>query len=468
MVSEAVGVRAGQTSITLPSLTSKGNQESNSEDMFIGLLGEIIFESEDPETAFLEAIIADRVPEDLIQQLADAVRDFIADGGVETKVLDLDNSQMAIPQVHAEAAPTVLIPTAIQESESMAVTAVQAVVEPPKPDKFTELVRRTSEAHSRFGAELPESERSEIRSLTNALTEDEFKSLRQILGSAILAEVEKSVEGRTLDTSSALAVITTIFGQRQADLTAATATVYETLRHGGFRLTLRDDFNRPVMSVSSLALLRTRIRSWLADNTDEKLFQAAECLEGFLLAAADQRVKAAIQRDAGDRIRDRIIISWSRVIDAVNAELVSAQPATKEQVLRNLQTDLGTRRVQLVSLLRTIESVPLCQAEATISKMLDLKSSISALRGQMVEIEANGYTPALAPTLSVFEKRLVFFEIERAELVAIRGDLQGLINSGQHVQKALILLVLTGRKISELETIIAGMKPAAAQEVAHV
>ncbi len=457
-------------------------RKEGNEDQVVTALVQILG-SPDPKTAFLGALETDAIPDDVCLELAEHLDELV-------KAVNFDNRLEIVIALHKSGAISekteqyLLLAilemdeqeqdkwegvgeteTPIQESPAMALQA-------PPANLIADLIGSAAELQVQFGTvtAVPEEKLSEIRQAVAKLTEEEFSSLRQILGSAILAQAEVPADQRRTDVAASLDIVGILLGSRQTELTAATFAVYEALANEGFRLTLRNGYDRPLMTVSSIALLRNRFRKWLDSREsilgEEELVSAQKTvatLEGFLLAAADDYTKAAIQRDRATRLRERIVSSQIRVLDAISEEMVIAQPATKEKALQQIQGYLHAKRSELASELRLAEGKILAEAEATIRRIFDLHSATAALRQEMAKLEVSDYNPlAQRPTLSDRDKRLAIFELERKELVSIYGELEAALDEPRNRdrKKLQILLAITASKLSELNQLIAGLRPA--------
>jgi hypothetical protein len=271
-------------------------------------------------------------------------------------------------------------------------------------------------------------------------------------------------------------------------LTHACFTAYEILASEGFRLTHRNEFDRPLMTVSSMTLIRDRFSRWLGSHESTlnegglapipsalggatgqaSVQKALATLENFLLAAGDNRVKAAIRQDQTARLREQIVSSGIRALGAINEELIAALPQTKEKAMEQLLSLLQAKRAELASELRLAGTKTLAEAEATIQRILGLHSACSALRQEIAELEANDFDPlAQRPMLCRREQRLAFFELERKELNSIRAELEAALEeataakaSGRARKKLQNLLAVTAGKLCELDQLIAGLRPA--------
>jgi hypothetical protein len=462
--------------------------------------------SADPETAFLDAVFNGAIPGDICLELAECLGELVKAKNLDNRLevaLALTESEtisdrtkkillLAILEMAEQERISVKteIRTPIPEptptpSASGGVTG-QALESPtpapqaPPANPIADIIKLAAELQKQFGKNLPEDRQSELRQAVGKLTEEEFASLRQILGSAILAQAEVPADQRWLDVAASLEVAEILLGQRQAGLTAAAFIAYEALAGGGFRLNHRNEFDRPLMTVSSMTLIRDRFSRWLDLNesgfSEEALARAQKALatlEGFLLAAGDSRVKTAIQRDRATRLRERIISSGIRVLDAINEELVAALPQTKEKAIEQLLSLLQAKQSELASELRLAGTKTFAEAEAAIQRILGLHSACSALRQEIAELKANDYNPLTQrPLLTDCEKRLAFFELERKELDSIRTELEAALEeataakvSGRTRKKLQKLLATTAGKLCELDRLIAGLLPT--PEVSH-
>jgi len=465
-----------------------------------------IFGSDNPETAFLDALERGVIPDEICLELAECLDELI-------KAQDFDNRYGIVAALRESGAISnktqeILLLTLFEldEQEELSTPRVESTVQAPPPEspvpissvtdgatgqapvpqvppanRLADLVRSAAELQSQSGTAdaVPEERLTEIRKVVSELTEEEFNSLRQQLGSAILAQAEFPVDQRQVNIPASLEVIAILFDPRQAELTRSCFNAYEVLfNHEGFRLTHRNGNDRPLMTVNSIHLLRNRFRSWLDSHEsglgEDELVAAqktATTLDGFLLAAADDRIKAAIQRDHARRLRERIISSWVRVLDAVSEELITALPRTKEEAVQRAQVNLEMALASLGGKLRTVGSCHLCEAEVALRQILGLYSAARAQRREIAELEADGYDPAVQrPALSDSEKRLNFFELERKELDSIRAELEAVLkesdkDSGRNRKKLNILMTVTVGKLEELDQLIAGLWPAT--EVSH-
>lgn len=472
--------------------TNKEGNESNVVTALAQILG-----SADPETTFLDVVSDGVIPDEICLELAEHLGELVKamnfDNRIETvfalresKAISEKTEQyllLAILEM-GEREEVSACPVAPLEADDAGAPAetVFSIPEPtlesptaappaPPTNLIADLIRLAAELQARFGTSLPEEGKldgklSEIRQAVEKLTEEEFASLRQILGSAILAQAELPAGQRQVNVASSLEVVSILLGQRQAELTSAAFTIYEVLVREGFQLTLRNGFDRPLMTISSIALLRNRFRRWLAGlGEGEEEFaltqKAVATLEKFLLAAADEQTKAVIRREEAKRLRERIVSSGIRVLSAVSEELVAAQPATKEGALQQVWGYLCAKRSELASELRAAGSATLGEAEAVIRRIFYLHSATAALRREMAELEAGDYNPlSQRPMLSDRDKRLAFYELERKELDSIRGELEaalkeGLVADRDHDRKKLLILSgITTDKLQELDRLI--------------
>lgn len=461
----------------------KTRKESN-EDPVVTVLVQIL-RSADPETAFLDTLETGVIPDEICLELAENLDEIVKavnfdnqlkvvfslreSGAISEKtqeilllaILEMDEQEEVLAPTETE----ILIQTPTFESPA---TTPQA----PPVNILADLIKSAAELQRQFGKNLPEDKQSEIRQAVGKLAEEGFSSLRQILGSAILAQAEFSADQRQINVPASLEVVEILLGQRQAELTAAVFTAYEALVREGFRLTHRNGYNRPLMTISSITLLRGRLRRWLDSHesglgADElaSAQKAVATLEEFLLGAADEQIKAAIRRDCDERLRERIISSGIRALGAVNEELVAAQPTTKEGALNLLRGYFHAKRSELASELRTVGSKSLGEAETTIRRILDLRSATTALRQEMAKLKAADYDPATQrPALSDRDKRLALFESERPDLVIDYHELSVALESpelrGSERKKAVRQLADVEAKLTELDQLIAGIRPA--------
>ena len=466
----------------------KTRKESN-EDPVVTVLVQIL-RSADPETAFLDTLETGVIPDEICLELAENLDEIVKavnfdnqlkvvfslreSGAISEKtqeilllaILEMDEQEEVLAPTETE----ILIQTPTFESPA---TTPQA----PPVNILADLIKSAAELQGQFGKNLPEDKQSEIRQAVGKLAEEGFSSLRQILGSAILAQAEFPVDQRQINVPASLEVVEILLGQRQAELTAAVFTAYEALVREGFRLTHRNGYNRPLMTVSSIGLLRSRFQRWLDSRESglgaEELASAQKTvatLENFLLAAADEQIKAAIRQDHSARLRERIVSSAIHVQDAVSEELVTAQPATKDEALQQVGGYLHAKRAGLASELRTVGPKSLGEAEATIRRILDLRSATTTLRREMAELKAADYDPVTQrPALSDRDKRLALFESERPDLVIDYRELSVALESselrGSEHKKAIRQLDDVARKLEELDVLIAALRPAS--EVRH-
>jgi len=485
----------------------KETEESN-ESQVVKTLVQILG-SANPEDTLLRAIYNDAIPDEICLELAEHLGELVKatnfDNRIETvfalrkgEAISEKTEQYLLPailkmdeqeEVSASAAeivislpvPTLEAPTATPPLEPSTEDQTGQAQAPPA-NLIADLIRSAAELQGQFGTNPPEDKQSEIRQTVGKLTEEEFASLRQILGSAILAQAEFPADHRQVNVAASLEVVSILLGQRQAELTAAAFTVYEVLVREGFRLTLRNGYDRPLMTVSSVTLLRNHFRRWLDSHEsglgENELVSAQKVLatlERLILAApGDEDIKEAIRRDQAKRrcdqakrLRERIISSQICVLNAISEELVAAQPATKEEALQQVQYYLYVKRIELAAELRAASFAIFGEAEATIRQILDLHSACSALRREMAEVEIGGYDPAAQrPTLTNAEKRLAFFELERKELDSIRAELETALKEGtespRNRKKLWILLAITADKLRGLDQLIAGLRPAPA------
>jgi hypothetical protein len=497
-------------------VNSNGEEETiteGGEGQVVKILVQILG-SDDPETAFLGALETGAIPDEICLELAEHLGELV-------KAKNLDNrleTALALAESEAisEKTQNILLLAILEmcEQERISVkTEIRIPIPEPTPipsasggvtgqasesptpapqappaNPVADLIKSAVELQKQFGKNLPEDRQSELRQAVGKLTEGEFASLRQTLGSAILAQAEVPTDQRWLDVAASLEVVSILLGQRQAELTAAAFNAYEALATEGFRLTHRNEFDRPLMTVSSITLLRNHFRRWLDSHesgigADElapipsalggatgqaSVQKALATLENFLLAAGDNRVKAAIRQDQTARLREQIVSSGIRALGAINEELIAALPQTKEKAMEQLLSLLQAKRAELASELRLAGNKTLAEAEAAIRQIFDLHSATAALRRELVELEANDYDPlAQRPMLSDREKRLVFFELERKELDSIRVELEAALEeavaakaSGRMRKKLQNLLAVTAGKLCELDQLIAGLRPA--------
>ena len=445
-----------------------------------------ILGSDDPETAFLDAVTNGVIPDELCLELAEHLGELVEARNLDNQ-LEIVSALRESGAISEETERYLLLallemdeqeevsarPVAPTETDGTGAPAetVLSIPEPtpespaavPPMNLIADLIKSAAELQSQFGTNLSEEKLSEIRQAVGKLTEEEFASLRQILGSAILAEAEVPTGERRIDVIASLEVVDILLGQRQAELTAAAFIAYEVLVGEGFRLTHRNGHGRPLMTVSSITLLRNRFRRWLDSReagppnqslrdatgqvgTEElapipsasggatgqaSAQKAVATLEGFLLAAADDHAKAAIRQDNNARLRERIVSSWVRVLDAVSEEMIAALPQTKEEALRQIQGYLHAKRRELASELLAIGSAILGEAETAIQRIFNLHSACSALRREMAGLKASDYNPqAQRPVLTDAEKRLAFLEIKRREDEISLREIESQIEAG--------------------------------------
>jgi hypothetical protein len=468
-----------------------------------------ILGSADPETAFLDALQTGVIPpDDICLELAEALGELVKAKNLDNRLevaLALAESKtisektrnilllaiLEMPKQERISVKTEIqtpipepppIPSASGGATGQAQESPTLAPQAPPANPIADLIKLAVELQKQFGKNLPEEKLSEIRQAVGKLSEEEFASLRQVLGSAILAQAEIPANQRRLDVVASLEVVEILLGQRQAELTAAVFAAYEALASEGFCLIHRNEFDRPLMTVSSITLVRDRFRKWLSSHefslSEEELARlqkALAILENFLLAAGDNRVKAAIRQDQAARLREQIISSGIHVLDAINEELVAALPQSKEKVIEQLLGLLQTKLAELASELRLAGTKTLAEAEATIQRILGLYSAITALNQEISELEANDYDPlAQRPMLTNCEKRLAFFELERKELDSIRTELEAALKeataakvSGRKRKKLQKLLAVTAGKLWRLDQLIADLKSAPDPEVNH-
>jgi len=498
---------------------SNGEEETITEDnegqvakTLVQILG-----SADPETAFLDAVSNGVIPDDICLELAEALVELV-------KAKNLDNRLEVVSALTeggtiSEKTRNILLLAILEmpkQERTSAETEIQTPIPVPTPtppasggiagqapesptpapqappvNPIADIIKSAVELQKQFGKNLPEDRQSEIRQAVGKLTEEESTSLRQALGSAILAQAEVTTDQRWLDVAASLEVVEILLGQRQAELTAAVFTACEALATEGFRLNHRNEFDRPLMTVSSITLVRNRFSKWLSSHefslSEEALARAQKALatlEGFLLAVGNKDTKEKIRQD---RNLDEEILLGTLALDATNRELVAALPQTKEEAIRQAQGHLEEKRQELASELRLVGTKTLAEAEATIQRILGLHSACSALRQEIAELKANDYNPlAQRPDLSCREKRLAFFELERKELDSIRVELEAALEeaiaakvSSRKRQKLEKLLARIAGKIQNLDRLIADLRsapevspvklalPVTGQEVCH-
>ena len=496
------------TAVIAVPLRLDGEKETRKEGMDGGNVVKALVQilgSEDPENTLLRAIYNGAIPDEICLELAEHLDELVRAKNFDNRIeiVFARRKSGAISEVTEQYLLLAILEMDEQEETEvevsdklieitvtvvpLPVTTDQALEVPPPTPKASEdtriadLIRSAAELQAQFGTSLPEDRQSEIRQAVGKLTEEEFASLRQILGSAILAQAELPSGERQIDVSASLEVVGILLGQRQAELTAAAFASYETLVSEGFRLNHRNGHDRPLMTVSSITLLRNRFQRWL-DSRESSLGEtelvsaqkATATLEGFLLAAADDRVKTAIQRDKAVRLRERIVSSRIRALDLVSEEMVRTQPATKEGALQQVRSYLRTKQSELAFELRTAGSAILGEAEATIRQIFNLYSATIALRQEMAELKASNYNPlAQRPMLSSRDKKLAVLELEQKELVSIYDELEAALDEGsvtdrsrsRNRKKLQILLDITAGKLQELDQLITGLRPAL--EVRH-
>ena len=510
------------TAVVAPHHCEMGGEEETKEegmDEVIKALAQILG-SDTPENTFLDAVSNGVIPDEVCLELAEHLGELV-------KVVDLDNRLEVVAALResgaiSEKTQEILLLAILEMDEQeetetevgdelteITVTIIPLSAPPLEPsaegqtgqaqapaaNSVADLIRSAAELQAQFGKNLPEEKLSEVRQAVGKLTEEEFASLRQILGSAILAQAEVPAAERTVDVAASLEVVDILLGQRQTELTAATFASYETLASEGFRLTLRNEFGRPLMVVASISLLRNRFQRWLdsresgppnqslrdaTGQVGEKELASAQktitTLEGFLLAAADDRIKTAIQEDHASRLREKIVTSWIRVLDAISEELVAAQPATKEEALNLQKGYLNAKRRELASELRSVGSKSLGEAEATIRRIFDLRSACAALRREITKLVATNYDPvAQRPVLSDREKQLAFLEIKRKEDVSslrkiedqIKAGVQSGELAGKRLEKAYGQRDWAIAQLKKLDRLITNLRPAPTLEVRH-
>lgn len=484
-----------------------GVKKEGDEGQVVKTLAQIL-RSADPETTLLGAINDGTIPDEICLELAEHLGELV-------KALDFDNRIEIVFALHeseviSEKTEQYLLLAILKMDEQEEISACpvapleadgtgasaeiaplipEPTLESPPPTpkasedtRIADLIRSAAELQRQFGTNLPEEKLSEIRQAVGELTGEEFASLRQILGSAILAQAEIPADRRWAGVVASLEIVEILLGQRQEKLTSAAFTVYEVLVREGFRLRDRNDYNRPLMTVASITLLRNRFQSWLdshKSNLGEELVSAEKAittLEGFVLATrGDLKTQEAIRCDQATRLRKRIVSSRIRALDLVGEELVAAQPTTKEEALNLLEGYLHAKQSELAFELRTTGSAILGEAETTIQQILNLQLATSALRHELAELEASNYDPlAQRPVLSDRDWWLAVYELERKELDSIRAELETALEEGSVADRSYnrnrkefqILLTITASKLQELDQLIVGIR-SASTEVRH-
>ncbi len=483
-------------------------EKEGSEGQVVTTLAQILG-SADPETAFLDAISDGAIPDEICLELAEHLGELVKVANFDNRlevVLALRESGaisektqqyllLAILEMDEQGETEVEVSNELIEITVTVIplpVATDQALEVPSPTpndsedtRIADLVRSAAELQAQFGTNLPEDEQSKIRQAVGKLTEEEFASLRQTLGSAILAEAEIPTDQRGIDVSASLEVVDILLGQRQAELTAAAFTAYEVLFvHENFRLIHRNGHDRPLMTVSSVTSLRNRFQSWLDSHNElsaqsRKILDVLELFELGAIRAEERKAaregreidprsvarKETILRQRAERRRKLLIRAGVSSLDAVNGELVRAQPATKEGALQQVGGYLRAKRAELASELRAAGSAILGEAEATIRQLFDLQSACAALRREVAELEASDYNPlAQRPALTDAEKRLTFYELERKELDSIRLELEAALKeeaeTPRNRKKLLALSAITAGKLQELDQLAAGLRPA--------
>lgn len=436
-----------------------------------------ILRAKNPEEQLLSAISDGALPDQVGLELAEVLGEIV-------RVLNLDNSvevvaslsnRGAISTLTEQALLLAIIEMAENEAGQTETGNEPAEVLSVEPNRRDALIMAATELQQQFGTALaiPANKLDKIRRQVENLPVEEFASLRQFLNSVILAQAELPANQRQVDVYASLEVVEILLRRRQRELTAAIFVAYETLFRQGFRLRDRDEANRPLVTITSTNLIRNRFRAWQDANESclgEKEFAAAEnavrTLEKFLLAAAHESVREAIQKDLAARLRERIIKSGVQALDNINSELVAALPETKEEVIREAQVPLNNHIAKLASCLRTIGGKSLVEADGALDEILTGFSLCQFWRQEVAALEGSDYNPAdQQPKLSPTEKRLAFLEVELKELEEIRIEIEEQIEkvtahgSGATLKKLGILLSITLRKIGDLDRLIAPLRP---------
>lgn len=458
-----------------------------------------ILRSQEPEEKLLAAIEGGGIPDKVGLELAGVFGEIVEvanlDNSVELVILLFEQGKISTPT--QQILFLAIIEMATQEEVRQTETSDEPVeVVPAVPVQVSELtgraalIKAATELQQRFGtaSAIPADKLEEIRQAVEKLPAEEFASLRQFLGSVILAQAELPADQRQVDVTASFEVVEILLRRRQAELTSAIFTAYETLYKQGFRLRDRDETNRPLVTITSINLIRNRFRVWL-DSHESSLGKeeltvaenAVHTLERFLIAAAHESVQEAIQRDLATRLRERIIRSGVQTLDILNSNLVAALPPTKEEAQRQviagepqteeelLQPPVGHLDVQVARLgscLRTIGSKNLAEADSVLEEILMTCSLCTFWRQELVTLAGSEYNPAdQQPSLSPAEKRLAFYEIERKELDQIRTEIEEQIEqvtesrgSGAMLKKLGVLQDITLRKIADLDQLIATLR----------
>lgn len=476
-----------------------GRTQNGSSDDAATALADILL-SQDKEGALLRAIEYGALPDQVGLELAEVFGEVV-------KVSDLDKSVDVVTALSERG----MISTLTEQILFLAIIemATQEEVGPPADDKPVEevepvvpvqmpeltgrvaIIKAATELQQEFGtvSAIPADKLGDVRQSVEKLAAEEFASLRQFLGSAILAQAELPTVQRQIDVAASLVVVEIILRSRQAELTAAIFTAYETLNKQGFRLRDRDEAGRPLVTITSTNLVRNRFRAWLDSHESglgEEQLAAAEkekavsTLERFLISAAHESVQEAIQADLANRLRERIIKSGVQALDNINAELVAALPRTKEEARQQIvanpltQAEIESGGVQplgcldaevsrLGSYLRTLGSKNLAEADSALEEIISGLSLCTMWRKELERLESSDYNPAdQQPQFAAAEKRAIFFENERKELDSIRAEIEEEIEkslasgggSKAQLRKLNVLRGITARKIEDIDKLI--------------